>query len=679
MIDMEYTQEITDTIHGAITYSGIEREIIGTPYFNRLHRILQSSLVYLTYPSNKVKRFEHSVGTMHMAGKFFSQSICNTPCDVLEKFFSEINEELLKWNKELKRADVSFIHPTVLARFKNDKILEAPYPKNPLYYMNTPANLPTEYSFSYYVVYQAIRLVGLLHDIGHLPYSHVLEHAFRLLYQKVLEIPDTDKKESHLYFLEIMKKYCDNSGFEIHEELGRRFVDKIFTSITDDLQKGENSEVYFLAAVFYFTKQILDSEEGTSNNTIFGDLHRIVAGTIDCDRMDYCCRDAYCAGVTKELPNYSRITSSLQIIYRAPEAPLVYPDAAPTKERSSCYFAPSTKAISQIEHLLEQRWSIFISINYHHRVHKHELLMQRAIAELGLQEMESGTKPNELENILPLQISSIWQLINQLENAAPIEYIALQLDDSWLDTLLKHKYFDVYGENYLSFASNNDDINWHRLDELISTKKHYYSLIKRSGGFRNLDEPLYNKLKELGYLEDWNIVSQGESPNYTQFLNKGEYVFNKLIRLNASTADERKKFFLDLEARLKSALVGTGYNIADCFLDECAFKPGISQSDPLFITSPEVSVKPFSHYSPLYDILMTRKKLLPSLHVYYLPSYDVTHNEYYTPQIDDFRALLVDSIVNLLKDMKVSESTKTVEDVNAAKESCELDKKEAVK
>ena len=71
-MNMERTQEMVDTIHGLIAYSGIEQAIIGTPIFNRLHRVLQNSLVCLTYPSNKVKRFEHSVGTMHLAGQFSS-------------------------------------------------------------------------------------------------------------------------------------------------------------------------------------------------------------------------------------------------------------------------------------------------------------------------------------------------------------------------------------------------------------------------------------------------------------------------------------------------------------------------------------------------------------------------------------------------------------------------------
>lgn len=650
MIDMNYTQEINDTIHGMIAYSGIEREVMGTPFFNRLHRILQSSLVYLTYPSNKVKRFEHSIGTMHLAGRFFFKSVCNTQKTELDRFFKEISDELIRWNSTVTPAEIHYIHDNVRAKYRKEAIVRAPFPNSVLYAQNTPANLPEKYRFPYYVVYQSIRLVGMLHDIGHLPYSHILEHGVRLLYQKVTDIPDANKNAAHKYFLNTMEKYCTNDSFEIHEELGKHFVKKIFDSIKKDLPKGEREELYFLAAVLHFTNQILSAaEEGT--NSMFGDLHRIVAGTVDCDRMDYCCRDAYCAGVTKEPPNYDRIISNLSIVYRDPEHPLI--DGTPTpNERAHFYFTPSTKAIHQIERLLEQRWTIFSMINYHHRVHKHELLMQNAIAELGLAEMEDGKCPEDLENILPLRVSSIWKLVEQMDAATPIDYIALQLDDSWLDTLLKHKYFDEYGETYLSFEKNGENKNWHCLDELISAKKHYLSLVKRSDSFRNIDEALYNKLKDKGLLTECGLVSLNENLNYSQFLKKGEFGFNKLLRTLASTNELRKFFFDKFELEVNRALSANNYNIVDCFLRDCTFKPGIRQSEPLYITTAAgTDSKPFSHYSSLYHVLMMRKKLLPCFHVYYLPRYDTNHSEYYQANISGFRAVLVDVAVRIIEEL----------------------------
>lgn len=649
MINMMYKQEIADIIHGPIACSGIEREIIGTPYFNRLHRILQSSLVYLTYPSNKVKRFEHSIGTMHLAGNFFAHSIYNSDEETIRKFFDEINQELIKWNQNLDSYSAFCIHPSLLVKFKNDNILKIAYPKNPIYIQNIPSNLPEKYKFAYCVVYQAIRLVGLLHDIGHLPYSHILEHSIQLLYEKVKAISPDKLLKSHQFFLSVMDKYCSNSDFAIHEELGKKFVEKIFRVITYDLNKREDESIYFLMAVFYFTKQILNSKEQGEENNIFEDLHKIIAGTVDCDRMDYCCRDAYCAGITKDLPNYSRITSNIKMIYRKVDQPIIF-KGAPEQKRKRCYFVFSTKAISQIEHLIEKRWFIFSTINYHHRVHKHELLMQRVIAELGMQEMAINKVPDELNDILPLHLSSIWKLLQQLEGPEPIEYIALQLDDSWFDTLLKCKFFKIYKGNYLSFSNYGNDVNWHQLDELISTKKHYVSLIKRSGDFRSFDELLYNKIKESGNLDLFGL----EDNVYSKLLNsKREFIFNKLLKDIASLEMERKSFIYKLEQKLKLVIHDDEtYNLSDCFLGDCSFKVGISQSEPLFIFSNDLDEKPFSHYSSLYNILMARKNMLPSLHVYFLPRYDDEHSEYYKIDKMKIQTLLVECIIKVMSEIK---------------------------
>lgn len=62
---------ISDSIHGLTQLSGYEKKIIASVGFNRLHDVYQNSTVYLTYPSNRTKRFEHSIGTMGFVQKCF--------------------------------------------------------------------------------------------------------------------------------------------------------------------------------------------------------------------------------------------------------------------------------------------------------------------------------------------------------------------------------------------------------------------------------------------------------------------------------------------------------------------------------------------------------------------------------------------------------------------------------
>ena len=651
LVELSRTQEMIDTVHGLIAYSGIEQAVIGTPIFNRLHRVLQSSLVYLTYPSNKVKRFEHSVGTMYLSGKFFFHSICNSSPKAIGQFLSEVNKELINWNKNTNKLfgpyNGSFIHAAVRGSFANEKVCTIPWPSCRLYLENIPANLKEEQCLAYLVVYQSIRLVGLLHDVGHLPYSHVLEYALQRLYQRVSLFSEEKRNEAQQYFLDVMKPYCGSSDpeFAIHEQLGQKFVDKIFESITDDLPKQEAYEYYFLAAVLYFTKEILTAQE--ADNTLFSDLHRIVAGTLDCDRMDYCCRDEYCAGTSKELPDYGRIFSSIKMVYRSPEKNIYQEEGQKENqpkvinvERERCYFSPSTKALREIETLLRHRWDIYATINYHHRVHKHELLFQEVLAQLGLDEMfKIPQRPEALSDTLPLSVDAVWRLVDQMDNAAPVEYIALQMDDSWLDTLLKHKYFQQYKNNYLSFTQNGADIMWHRLDELISGKKHYHSLIKRSGGFRQFDEYVYEALIQNnipGLLAALEIKTEERHIQYVE--NHAEYVFNRVLRSIAPDKEWRSSLFY-LFNQYVEALINEKkdeYRIADYLLGDCSFSMGIKQTDSLYITAPEQEEKPFVRYSALYNVLSCEKKLLPSVHIYYLPQYDTAHSEYFVADVKNF-------------------------------------------
>ncbi len=61
---------IQDAVHGYIKLSEEEKELIDTPQMQRLRRIRQLGLSSLVYPSATHTRFQHSLGVMHMAGKF---------------------------------------------------------------------------------------------------------------------------------------------------------------------------------------------------------------------------------------------------------------------------------------------------------------------------------------------------------------------------------------------------------------------------------------------------------------------------------------------------------------------------------------------------------------------------------------------------------------------------------
>ncbi len=116
--------EIRDPIHVFIKLDEEERALIDSPPVQRLKHIHQLAMSYLLYPGATHKRFEHSLGVMHLAGRVF---------DVVT---DELN-----------------IHDGV-----RDEVM--PYIANPT-------------SKGYWR--SVVRMGALCHDIGHLPFSHAAE------------------------------------------------------------------------------------------------------------------------------------------------------------------------------------------------------------------------------------------------------------------------------------------------------------------------------------------------------------------------------------------------------------------------------------------------------------------------------------------------------------------------
>ncbi len=67
-MNLKYVGEITDPIHKNIKFTLIEKELIDTFIFQRLRRIRQLAGAHLVYPGALHSRFEHSLGSMFLAG-----------------------------------------------------------------------------------------------------------------------------------------------------------------------------------------------------------------------------------------------------------------------------------------------------------------------------------------------------------------------------------------------------------------------------------------------------------------------------------------------------------------------------------------------------------------------------------------------------------------------------------
>ncbi|MHB1959469.1 MAG: HD domain-containing protein [Acidobacteriaceae bacterium] len=67
-----------DDVHGAITLSTLERDVIDTPEFQRLFRISQLGFIDLVYPTANHTRGVHSIGSCHVAKNLINRANANT-------------------------------------------------------------------------------------------------------------------------------------------------------------------------------------------------------------------------------------------------------------------------------------------------------------------------------------------------------------------------------------------------------------------------------------------------------------------------------------------------------------------------------------------------------------------------------------------------------------------------
>ena len=116
--------EFCDPIHTFVRADSDERRVIDSPPVQRLRHIHQLATTFLVYPGATHRRFEHSLGTMELAGRVYD--VVTSP--------SAMN------------GDVRRLCP------------EAVDDSERLYWR------------------RVVRLAALCHDIGHLPFSHAAEH-----------------------------------------------------------------------------------------------------------------------------------------------------------------------------------------------------------------------------------------------------------------------------------------------------------------------------------------------------------------------------------------------------------------------------------------------------------------------------------------------------------------------
>ncbi len=208
------TQRVRYPIHGFIHYSDNERKVIDHPVFQRLRHVRKLAMTYLVYPGAMHSRFEHSLGVMELATQAFDQLLLR-------------HEDRLM--KELQQVP---------------ELSEDTLPK----------------------ARQTVRLMALLHDVGHPAFSHAAEST----------IPGGDHEQLSIHV--------------IANVLGR-----------------ELDQTFFEGASGLLVRLMSKSPELTF-------LREFVASQMDMDRTDYLRRDSFHCGVEYGVFDSRRLIESLTVI-----------------------------------------------------------------------------------------------------------------------------------------------------------------------------------------------------------------------------------------------------------------------------------------------------------------------------------------------------------------------------
>ena len=551
---MKKGMNINDSVHGLVRLTAYEKKILCSPEFNRLHDVYQNSTVFMTFPANRTKRFEHSIGCMYLASEMFYRAVLNSDDGTLDTFFSEFGKEMQEIQKSLDKEKIANVIESVIINqdvcLCDDAYVDTPDWKDLLdvsvgYTDGSliPYNLKEKYRIVYLILIQSLRAAALLHDVGHPPFSHIVESAINKAKNDVSDARrllsgEDFEKTFNPERLKVFENALNSikPGSQLHEKMGFAISRNVLSEIVTDNRNSNNKEYactsFFEQTVMLCTLKIL-SDEG-----YFKYVHAVIDASLDCDRLDYVVRDYRGSGINAGDLDYKRIFNELKLIYKSEKS-----------ESGKPRFCIPAKAIGAVENFLKKRCNLYMDVIYHHRVIKTDMLLEDVVYRLILKYLkekareESSGFDRRITVATPDDISGLWTPLTGATRQERAEKLT-QWNDSWLMVLLRRIYYrDLFGKD-LSDLAEEDKIIYIELTELLRNVRQFNSMIKRREDYNFVNMGIACILKERRDLMRQKLKETINRMKQLRRLN--EKIPNTLILLDSLTKDENSFNILNM-------------------------------------------------------------------------------------------------------------------------------------